>query len=191
VIRNVAGQKVQLFVFDYSTGAPKTGDAANLTAYVKKDSGSSTALVDTSATEVSSSTNPGWYEWDVSQAETDATDLLFTGKSTTANVAVVGFRAVTVLQPFLKTIGSVGRFTVSAGATTTSLPTSVFSPAGASADQFKGRIITFDGDTTTAALRGQSASIQASTNSATPTLTIPANEALSATPANGDTGSIT
>lgn len=76
------------------------------------------------------------------------------------------------------------RGTVDSGASTTSIPTSAFSPAGASADQFKGRIVIFDNDTTTAALRGEATDITASTNSATPTLTV---STLSATPAAGDT----
>ena len=47
--RNVASQTIELFAFDYSTGAPKTGDAANLTAYVDKDNAALTALTDTYA----------------------------------------------------------------------------------------------------------------------------------------------
>lgn len=79
------------------------------------------------------------------------------------------------------------RGTVNSGASTTSIPTSAFSPAGASADQFKGRIVVFDNDTATAALRGEATDITASSNSATPTLTV---TALSATPASGDTFSV-
>lgn len=79
------------------------------------------------------------------------------------------------------------RGTVDSGASTTSIPTSAFSPAGASADQFKGRIVVFDNDTATAALRGEATDITASSNSATPTLTV---TALSATPAAGDSFSV-
>lgn len=82
---------------------------------------------------------------------------------------------------------TVVRGTVNSGASTTSIPTSAFSPAGASADQFKGRIVVFDNDTATAALRGEATDITASTNAATPTLTV---TALSATPAAGDTFSV-
>ena len=89
MFKNVA-TKVALFVFDYSTGAPKTGDAANLTAYVSKDYGTVTVLGDTSAAEMSSTNAPGWYLFDVAQAETNADALLFSGKSSTSNVAVVG-----------------------------------------------------------------------------------------------------
>jgi hypothetical protein len=113
VIRNTASQSVQLFAYDYSTGAPKTGDAANLTAYVMKDSGALTALTDTSAAEVSATNAPGWYEFDVTQGETDAVDLLFTAKSSTANVVVVGFRTTTVPANFaLFSVDSNGRVDV-------------------------------------------------------------------------------
>lgn len=79
------------------------------------------------------------------------------------------------------------RGTVTTGASTTSIPTSAFSPAGAAADQFKGRIVIFDNDTATAALRGQATDITASSNSSTPTLTV---TALTTTPASGDTFSV-
>jgi hypothetical protein len=74
--------------------------------------------------------------------------------------------------------------TVTTGASTTSVPTSALSVSGAAADQFKGRIIIFDNDTTTAALRGQATDITASSNAATPTFTV---TALTTAPASGDT----
>jgi hypothetical protein len=91
---------------------------------------------------------------------------------------------VTNLQ---KATAAIGRGTVTTGGSTTSVPTSAFSPAGAVADQFKGRTILFDGDTTTTALRGQSRNITASSNAATPTLTV---DALTTAPSSGDTFSV-
>lgn len=76
--------------------------------------------------------------------------------------------------------------TVTTGGTTTSIPTSSISPAAGVADQFKGRIITFTSDTTTANLRGQSRLITSSTSGGTLTV-----EALTTAPASGDTFSIT
>jgi hypothetical protein len=87
-----------------------------------------------------------------------------------------------------KATRAIGRGTVAAGGTTTSVPTSAFVPNGAAADQFKGRIITFDADTTTAALRGQATDITASSNAAAPTFTV---TALTTAPASGDTFSVT
>lgn len=79
------------------------------------------------------------------------------------------------------------RGTVSGTPSTTSIPTSAMSPATSVADQVKGRIVIFDHDTTTAALRGQATDITASTSSATPTLTV---TALTTAPVSGDTFTI-
>lgn len=76
--------------------------------------------------------------------------------------------------------------TVGTGSTTTSIVTSALSPAASVADQFKGRIVTFDANTTTAALRGQSTDITANTNTGTLTVT-----ALTTAPASGDKFTIT
>ena len=89
MFKNVASQTIDVFAFDYSTGAPKTGDAANISVYLSKDDGSLPQLTDTSATEISSTNAPGWYRFDVSQTESNADKLLFTGKSSTSNVTVV------------------------------------------------------------------------------------------------------
>lgn len=95
MIKNQAGQTIELYAYDYSTGAPKTGDAANLTFYVAKDGGSVTALADTSAAELSSTNAPGWYRCDLSASETNFDNALFSGKSSTSNVVVVGRPAST------------------------------------------------------------------------------------------------
>lgn len=57
---------------------------------MSKDYGSVTILADTSATEMSSSNAAGWYLFDVAQAEANADALLFTCKSSTSGVSVVG-----------------------------------------------------------------------------------------------------
>lgn len=90
MFKNVTSQKIALFAFDTTTGAAKTGDAANITAYVSKDHGSVTVLGDTSATEMDATNAKGWYLFDVTQTETNADTLLFTGKSSTANISIVG-----------------------------------------------------------------------------------------------------
>lgn len=99
MFKNVA-TKIALFAFDVTTGAAKTGDAANLTAYVSKDFGTVTALADTSATEMDATNAKGWYLFDAAQGETNADDLLFTGKSSTANVSVVGRQICTTPNRF-------------------------------------------------------------------------------------------
>ena len=96
MFKNQASQKIALFAFTTATGAPKTGDAANLTAYVSKDYGSVTVLGDTSATEMDATNAPGWYLFDLTQAESNGDELLFTGKSATSGVTVVGRPVTTV-----------------------------------------------------------------------------------------------
>jgi len=81
--------KITLLAIDTATNSPKTGDAANLTAYVKKDGGAVTVLADTSATEDSATNAPGLYTFDVSAAETTADWLEFSGKSSTTNVRLI------------------------------------------------------------------------------------------------------
>lgn len=88
MFKNVA-TKIAVFAFDTTTGVPKTGDAANITAYVSKDYGAVTVLADTTATEMDATNAKGWYLFDVAQAETNADALLFSGKSVTANISVV------------------------------------------------------------------------------------------------------
>lgn len=77
--------------------------------------------------------------------------------------------------------------TCAAGGSTTSIIASALDPTSAVDDQFKGRIITFDKDTTTTALRGQATDITGYTH-ATLTCTV---TALTTAPASGDTFTIT
>lgn len=89
MFKNVASQKIQLFAFDATTNVPKTGDAANITAYVSKDHGAVTVLGDTSATEMDATNAAGNYVFDLTQAETNADELTFSAKSSTANIKIV------------------------------------------------------------------------------------------------------
>lgn len=86
-----------------------------------------------------------------------------------------------------KSTKAIGRGVATTGGSTTSVPTSSCTPAGAAADQFKGRVILFDADTTTSALRGQATTISASSNAAAPVFTV---STLTNAPASGDTFSI-
>jgi hypothetical protein len=94
MFKNVAGQTLTVFAFDPTTNLPKSGDAANITAYVAKDGGAVTVLADTSATEKDATNAKGYYVFDLAQAETNGDKLLFTAKSSTANVVVLGAPAV-------------------------------------------------------------------------------------------------
>jgi len=99
MFKNVAFQKVYVFAYDSTTNAPKTGDAANITAYVAKDFGSATVLGDTSATEVDSTNAKGFYVFDLTQSETNADVLLVTAKSSTSNIVVLGAPATIFTFP--------------------------------------------------------------------------------------------
>ena len=89
MFKNVAGQKVTLLAIDTATNLPKTGDSANITAYVSKDDGAVTTLTDTTATELDATNAPGLYTFDVSQTESNADKLLFSGKSSTSGIRII------------------------------------------------------------------------------------------------------
>lgn len=99
MFKNVASQKLIVFAFDSTTNLPKSGDAANITAYVSKDYGTVTVLGDTSATEMDATNGKGYYLFDLTQAETNADTLLFSAKSSTANIVVIGSPATVMTNP--------------------------------------------------------------------------------------------
>ncbi len=90
MFKNTAGQSVTFYVVDASTGLPKTGDSANILTYVSKDDGTVTLITAASGvpTEVDATNAKGLYKIALSQAETNADKLLFSGKSSTANIVV-------------------------------------------------------------------------------------------------------
>jgi hypothetical protein len=83
---------------------------------------------------------------------------------------------------FRRAVNGMVRGTVGAASTTTSVVTSSLAPAATVTDQFKGKIVTFDKDTTTAALRGQSTDITGSSSGGVLTVT-----QLTTAPVSGDT----
>lgn len=142
MFKNVASQKIMVFAFDSTTNLPKTGDSANITAYVSKDFGAVTVLTDTSATEIDATNAKGYYWFDVSQTETNADALIFSAKSSTANIVVIGVPAVVYTTPpnfTLQSIDSNGRLDVIkvAGTTQTArdLGASVLLSSGTGAGQ--------------------------------------------------------
>lgn len=98
MFKNVAA-KFMVYAFDATTGLSKTGDAANITAYVSKDYGTVTVLGDTSATEMDSTNAKGYYLFDAAQGETNADCLMVSAKSSTSNIVVVGAPAVIYTRP--------------------------------------------------------------------------------------------
>src|ERR1035437_4688647 len=92
--KNIGSQKLIVFAFDSTTNLPKTGDAANITAYESLDWGAVTVLGDTSATEMDATNAKGYYLFDLTQAETNGNTIAFSAKTTTANIVVIGAPAV-------------------------------------------------------------------------------------------------
>lgn len=110
-------------------------------------------------------------------------DALFAGSGNGIRAdlrAIVGVAdGATILDRSARTIV---RGTVTTAATTTSIPTSSLDPAAAANDQFRGRVLIFDKDTTTANLRGQATDVLFSTSGGTLTV-----NPLTTAPASGDT----
>lgn len=92
MLKNVATTLI-VYVWDSTTGLPKTGDAANLTAYRTLDFGSVTVLADTSAAEIDSTNAKGFYKFDLADSETNGNYNLYTCKSSTANMVCMAVPA--------------------------------------------------------------------------------------------------
>ena len=88
--KNVSGQKWQVFAFDRTTNVPKTGDAAQITANLRKDWGTAAAVADTNPTEL----EDGFYLFALTQAETNADVLALAPESSTADIQVIAIPAV-------------------------------------------------------------------------------------------------
>lgn len=127
----------------------------------------------------------------LSQAETNADNLLilFVDQTATKEWAdtSVSIQTAGNTVNLDYTVPAIGRGTVTSGASATSIPTSAFTPGGASLDQFAGRVVLFDVNTTTPALRGCARAISSSSNAAAPVFTV---VSLPAVPVSGDTFSV-
>jgi hypothetical protein len=127
----------------------------------------------------------------LNQAETNADnlDIVFSDQTATKEWAdtfiSIQTAGNTVNLDF--TVPAIGRGTVTSGASATSVPTSAFTPSGASLDQFAGRVVLFDANTTTPALRGCARAISSSSNAAAPVFTV---TSLPAVPVSGDLFSV-
>lgn len=100
MLYNVASQKWRVYAFDTSAnGVPKTGDAANITGRITKDDGTPAATNDVAPTEVDATNQPGWYEFDLTQAETAAYKLSLACKSSTSGVSVIAANPTIFTRP--------------------------------------------------------------------------------------------
>jgi hypothetical protein len=104
--KNVASQSLTLSVYDSANGLQKTGDAANLLFYVDKDDAGPNAIASNSGvpTEISSTNSKGDYKIALSQSETNADKLHFTGKSSTTGIVVLSKTIYTLPANFTKLV---------------------------------------------------------------------------------------
>jgi lysophospholipase L1-like esterase len=89
-LKNKSGQKLAIFAIDLSAtpAAPKTGEAANITAQISLDGGPAAALIDTNPTELDAVNMPGIYIFDLAQAETNADLISIYPTCSTADVSI-------------------------------------------------------------------------------------------------------
>ncbi len=153
-----------------------TGDlvagAAGLDSEVSIDGGTFTDCTN-EATQIA--TSSGMYYLDLTAAEMAGDTIAVIVKTSTTD-------AKTTPLVFYPERGLEIRGTADTGCSTTSIVTSSLVPAASVTDQFKGRVVIFSENTTTAALRGQATDITASSSGGVLTVT-----ALTTAPASGDT----
>jgi len=206
ITKGATSQSLYLYILDSAStvGAGKTGlTITNMNAFYVRSQQTPIIMTLSNLTtaydayvsggfkEIDGVNIPGLYRLDLPDAAlaagADSVVVMLKGPAGMVPVAaVIQLLGADLQGAFAKTTGAIARGTASGGSTT-SITTSAFTPSGAVTDQFKGRVVLFDGDTTTAALRGQTATISASTNAANPTLTV---SALTTAPASGDTFSV-
>ncbi len=84
--KNIFNQKWTIFAFDITDNTAKIGDATQITANIKIDGGVSTATNDINPTEL----EDGYYEFDLTQAETNGEYIRLFPASSTGNIQVIG-----------------------------------------------------------------------------------------------------
>lgn len=115
LFKNVASQKIHIYAYDSTTGAAKTGDAANITAYVSLD-GTANAIDDTNPAEVDATNMPGIYVFDLTQAETNCNAFALYAKSATSNIRIEPIIGFTTGAAITQTGDSYARLGAPAGA---------------------------------------------------------------------------
>lgn len=88
IYKNIASQKIAVYAHDTAADAPKTGDAANITAQISKDGGTTAATNDANPTELDATDAPGIYLFDMTQAETNADLIVLQADSSTADISI-------------------------------------------------------------------------------------------------------
>lgn len=173
-----------LDVLDWTTNgfvAPGSGtpdDETTMTHRVRRDS--SGADVNTGIWTAVLSTLTNWTEGQVYIAQVTNTNA-----TPESQEREFQFGSIEGSSRFNQAINSITKGVVGSGSTVSSIVTSSLSPAASVTDQFKGLILAFDKDTTTAALRGQKTDITGSTSGGVLTVTT-----ITTLPVSGDTFTI-
>lgn len=89
MFKNVSGQSMVLQAIDATTGQPKTGDASHITFHVNKDWAGANATSN-AVSEIDATKAPGRYKVLLTQSETNADALDFSGFSSTPNINIIG-----------------------------------------------------------------------------------------------------
>jgi len=86
--KNKSGQSIAIYAHDTSADAPKTGDAANITARIFKDNGAGVQTNDVNPTELDPIYAKGVYVFNMTQEETNADLIVLPPQSATPNVSI-------------------------------------------------------------------------------------------------------
>jgi hypothetical protein len=88
MLKNTASQKVLIFAYDTAANAPKTGNAASITAFISKDGVAPVQSNDVNPAELDASNMPGVYVFDLTLAETNCNSFTIYAKSVTADIQI-------------------------------------------------------------------------------------------------------
>lgn len=88
LFKNLTGQKIAVYAHDTAADAPKTGDAANITAQLSLDGAATAATNDVNPTELDATDAPGIYIFSMTTAETNGHMLILSAVSATADVSI-------------------------------------------------------------------------------------------------------
>lgn len=163
-----------------------SGDVSGHTAFIRDEAG---ALLNTGGDAIAETGATGLWTFTLGETRVKSIDYfvrIYSGSTEVKeNLVFDGIlfaEQSLVDKPWNPTVirGTVGPTTP----TTTSFTPSYVSPSGSAANQWRGRVIVFGNNTTTAALRGQATDITASSAAALPFLTF---TALTTAPVSGDT----
>ena len=170
------------------------GDVTPYTAFIRSET--SGALLNTGGSTITETAGTnGFWTFSSTTDRTPCTDYnvrIHSGTAETSGTLVFHgtlFAASNIVDKPFSASRHVVRGTVgnAVAPTTTTLTPSALAPIGVATGQFVGRILVFDNTTITTALRGQAATITASTGAALAALTF---DALTTAPVSGDTFSI-